>query len=313
MKLRILLSIILLSLSACTTNPTLTQQATVNPTVTPMLFPLSTITQTPHQIPTKSAKPTPDFKKLSAIFSYDASVPLDVTWGAEYSKGDAKVQEVSYQGTKSCRAGAIIVTPDGDGSFPAVIYLHRVPANKNQFIDEAVELAGYGVISLLLDSPFDLHCYVQTDYSRQGYIETVIFILRGIDFLYSLPQVDRTRLAFVGHSFGANWGGVVAGIDLRIHSFVLMAGVADISYYTSPVIRDMDANYYISHADNDVFLFQFGTFDEYISKDEGYNYFNVTSGLKSILWYDTDHQGVQNVGQADRVAFLLRQLRVENK
>ena len=330
MKSHILLSILLIILAGCTNLPTSSRQPAVAPSDTPAAAPSDTPTAPPA--PTQSATPTarptatriltstpiptPDFETLSAIFSYDVSAPLEVSWGAERkddSKGMADVQEVSYQGTKSCQAGALLVQPRGDGPFPAVIYLHRVPANRDQFLDEAIELAGHGVVSLLLDSPFDRRCYSLDVYTRQSLIDTVIFIRRAIDFLDSLPQVDPTRLAFVGHSFGANFGGVVAGVDARIHSFVLMAGVANLSRYNTPDLRDVDAHQYISHADEDVFLFQFGDLDEYIDKRAALFYYNSASGQKSILWYKTDHQGVEHEGKADRVAWLLQQLGIVGK
>jgi hypothetical protein len=330
MKSRIILSILLITLAGCTNLPTSSRQPAVAPsnTPTPAQFHTPTAPPAPAQSPTPTAPPTatriltstpiptPDFEALSAIFSYDVSAPLDVTWGAERNddlKGMADVQEVSYQGTQSCPAGALFVRPRGDGPFPAVIYLHRIPANRNQFLDEAIELAGHGVVSLLLDSPFDRRCFSLDVYTRQSLIDTVIFIRRAIDFLDSLPQVDSTRLAYVGHSFGANFGGVVAGVDARIHFFVLMAGVANLSRYNTPDIKDVDAFQYISHADDDLFLFQFGSSDEYITKPAALNYYNAASGKKSILWYQTDHQGVQYEGQADRVAWLLQQLGIPGK
>jgi hypothetical protein len=103
---------------------------------------------------------------------------LDITWKKEYPKGEAIVEEVSYQATVRCRAGALLVSPEGDGSYPAVICMHCGNAIKTQFLEEVVELAGQGVISLLIHSPFDTGCDIDIagGRGRQGYIDTVIFI-----------------------------------------------------------------------------------------------------------------------------------------
>ncbi|HWQ46073.1 MAG TPA: hypothetical protein VN376_04355 [Longilinea sp.] len=303
MKIRILFSILLICLTGCAVVPA----DPVEPSVTP--------TETIGPTPTRTTTPDPQerYEAQVTLFDYDASIPLDPVYGTEYPEPNVTVVAVSYQGTENCQAEALLVMPEGEGPYPAVIYLHRVPAVKTQFLTEAIDLAGQGIVSLLLGSPFDTGCYTMNARDGQGYIDTVIFIRRGIDFLESLPQVDPSRIAYVGHSFGANSGGVVAGVDDRIHFFVLMAGVADIALYNGSYLNDLNADQYISHADDDIFLFQFATDDEYILHSAANYYYDVASGEKTILWYDTDHAGVQDLGEADRVAWLLEQLGVSGE
>ena len=64
------------------------------------------------------------------------------------------------------------------------------------------------------------------------------------------------------------------------------------------------------HEEEDVFLFQYAANDEYINEAAANLYYRVASGGKSILWYEADHTSVQWKGEADRVAWLLRQLGV---
>ena len=47
---------------------------------------------------------------------------------------------------------------------------------------------------------------------------------RGADLLLARPDVDPRRLAFVGHSYNATVGAILAGVDRRFKAFVLMAG-----------------------------------------------------------------------------------------
>lgn len=296
--------ILFITLLVCLTGCTVTPAEPVEPSQTPT----ATITLTPTRTNTPNAEE--HYQALVALYDYDASIPLDVTYSTEYPDQNSTVTTVAYQGTENCQASALLVMPEGEGPFPAVIYLHRIPAFKTQFISEAIDLAGQGVVSLLLDSPFDQGCYDLNARNAQGFIDTVIFIRRGIDFLESLPQVDPSRIAFVGHSFGSNLGGVVTGVDDRIHYFVLMAGVGDIATYNGSYMNNLNANQFISHADDDEFLFQFATRDEYIAQSAANRYYDAASGEKTILWYDTDHAGVQELGEADRVAWLLDHLGV---
>jgi len=60
-------------------------------------------------------------------------------------------------------------------------------------------------------------------------VQTVIDLRRAVDVVLSRPGVDPKRIGFVGHSFGATWGGVLAGVEKRIKAYVLMAGLPDIA------------------------------------------------------------------------------------
>ncbi|HWQ46074.1 MAG TPA: hypothetical protein VN376_04360, partial [Longilinea sp.] len=218
---------------------------------------------------------------------------------------------LSYQGTDRCQVDALLVTPAGDGPYPAVIYMHRGNEFKSQILDEAILLAGQGVVTLLPASAFDTGCDTFGRTQRQGYIDTVLFIRRGVDLLQSLPYVDGDRLAYVGHSFGATWGGVVAGVEPRIHSFVLMAGIVSISRYEAVGMSELDAANYIGEAVNTEFLFQYSYTDEYISQSNANIYVTLTPGEPTVLWYDSTHEDLQFDGQDDRVAWLLEQFSIE--
>jgi hypothetical protein len=64
---------------------------------------------------------------------------------------------------------------------------------------------------------------------REVEIQAVVDLRRGIDLLISRPDVDPERLAYVGHSYGAQWGSILSAIDKRMKTSVLMAGVAEIA------------------------------------------------------------------------------------
>jgi hypothetical protein len=63
---------------------------------------------------------------------------------------------------------------------------------------------------------------------------------RAIDFVPSRPEVDPRRLGYVGHSFGAMFGGILAGVESRVAGFALMAGVgsfADVAALNIPTLQ----------------------------------------------------------------------------
>jgi len=61
--------------------------------------------------------------------------------------------------------------------------------------------------------------------------QAVVDLRRGIDVLMSRSDVDSSRIAYVGHSYGAQWGAILCAIEKRIKTAVLMAGVPSDSVF----------------------------------------------------------------------------------
>jgi poly(3-hydroxybutyrate) depolymerase len=59
---------------------------------------------------------------------------------------------------------------------------------------------------------------------REAYVQTVADLRRSIDMLLARNDVDPKRLAYVGHSYGAQWGSILAAVDKRMKAAVRMAG-----------------------------------------------------------------------------------------
>ena len=151
--------------------------------------------------------------------------------------------ELNYAGASGDRVPAYLLIPPGGGPFPAIIWGHWLKkgsplANKDEFLEEAVVLARSGVVSLLIDAPQARNEWVEAK-SDAGPLEAakqqseagvhqVTDLRRGIDLLYGRPDVDRKRIAYVGHSWDAHVGAILAGVETRISAYVLMAsGYAD--------------------------------------------------------------------------------------
>ena len=167
-------------------------------------------------------------------FAYDPKAPLDaVTTGVE-TRGDVVIQDLTYASPKGGRVPAYLVVPAGKGPFAAVIWGHWYWENspmrsRRQFLDEAVVLARSGVVSLLTDGPVARQGYVadRTPLNEKQFddlVQQVVDMRRGADLLLARPEVDPRRLAYVGHSYNATVGGILAGVDRRFKAFVLMAG-----------------------------------------------------------------------------------------
>jgi dienelactone hydrolase len=177
------------------------------------------------------AAPTP---APETRFAYDPKAPLDAATTAVETRGDVVIQDLTYASPKGGRVPAYLVVPAGRGPFAAVVWGHWYWENspmksRRQFLDEAVVLARSGVVSLLTDGPVARPGYVpdRTALNEKQFtdlVQQVVDMRRGADLLLARPEVDPRRLAFVGHSYNAAVGAILAGVDRRFKAFVLMAG-----------------------------------------------------------------------------------------
>jgi predicted alpha/beta hydrolase len=116
--------------------------------------------------------------------------------------------------------------------------VHWGQADRTEFLSEALILARAGAESLLIDGVFNrpggqADDFTHPEKEKQGYIQLLTDIRRGVDLLQSRPEVNGKRIAYVGHSYGATWGGALAGVEHRIIAYVLMGRITAISRTTS--------------------------------------------------------------------------------
>jgi cephalosporin-C deacetylase-like acetyl esterase len=115
-----------------------------------------------------------------------------------------------------------------------ILFGHWGNGTRAEFIPEAKIYARAGAASLIADYPWDRpepwhktpDHFDKPDIDREIYIPAVVDLRRGIDLL-TRPDVDPKRLAYVGHSYGAQWGSILSAVDKRMKTSVLMAGVAE--------------------------------------------------------------------------------------
>ena len=117
-----------------------------------------------------------------------------------------------------------------------MIYMHGLTGSKEDAAGLVGPLAGEG-IGLLQSTrpttaparrgPAALEHIVQDPPAMAVMLsQTTIDMRRGLDLLASRPECDPHRLGFIGFSFGAMTGAMLAGSDTRVHSAVLLSGGA---------------------------------------------------------------------------------------
>ena len=131
------------------------------------------------------------------------------------------------------------------------------------------------------------------------------------------------QLGYVGHSFGALVGGILAGIEPRLRAFVLMAGApsfTDVAVANIPTLSGEDLEHYrrvmapidpgrfIAREHAAPIFLQFGERDEFFGRESAQRLADAASEPKLVRWYDTDHSFRSEEAKRDRVEWLHMQL-----
>jgi len=265
-------------------------------------------------------QPATDLQAVTRLFDYDTKQPLDLHDKVIESFDGGTLHDITYASPKGGPVGAYLVVPNGKGQFAAVLFGHWGNGTRAEFIPEAKLYARAGAVSLIPDYPWDRpqpwhktpDHFDKPELDREIEIQAVVDLRRGIDFLLARPDVDPKRLAYVGHSYGAQWGSILSAVDKRMKTSVLMAGVAEMADILlrsddpgmvdfrknqpagqlekyAQVTGDIDAIHFVGRASPIPLLLQFATYEQYFDRTSMQHYVVAASDPKKVLYYDTGH------------------------
>lgn len=285
----------------------------------------------------------PRFEELVKQFDYDAQAPLDVKEVGRKQRDGATVIDLTYASPRGGRVPAYLVVPDGRGPFAALLFGHWMMSgsplrHRGEFLEEAVVLARAGAVSLLIDAPSVRPGFVlekeemrQAVQSAEVARQQVVDFRRGLDMLLSRRDVDVKRIAYVGHSFDAHVGSILAAVEKRIGSFVLMAGAyADEEYVFDPANKEMvkmrrrvgddkvirayfreyawdDPVNFVGHSAPAAVFLQYGRRDAPITEAMARRDFGRFAEPARIGFYDAGHE-LNAVARRERVEWLAPRL-----
>jgi hypothetical protein len=162
---------------------------------------------------------------------------------------------------------------------------------------------------------------LEQDYATS--IGQVVALRRGLDLLLAQKGVDTSRLALVGHDYGAMYGAIVAGVDGRAKTHVAIAATASLLdwaffYNKKPVsmeayLKEHEALSLCDHlaaAGPISFLFQVAEKDEYVTLPKATALFAAPTGPKQLIVYGgAGHEMTAPATiRSDRTAWLAREL-----
>jgi len=286
---------------------------------------------------------------LSSLFQYNAKAPLDIRqYEPTRSVDGITVRSVTYASPISGRVTAFIVAPRRPGRYAGVLYGHWALGDRAEFLPEAIELAGSGVVSILPDATFTRPPQWRVgapgsalDHPEQNAAlerHAVVDMRRALDVLVSQPDVDASRIAYVGHSFDASLGGILGAVDQRIRALVLDAGDGNdtnlsdaflrgawhaldnrtflesslskgqVQHYLS-AMQPFNADNFIGSIEAPIFM-QYADSDAYVSRAMATDYARHAPPNTRVTWYVGGHELNDPRARRDRLQWLARVLKI---
>ncbi len=242
------------------------------------------------------------------VFAYDATQPLGTNdRGVVSETYPIAVHDLSYTSLRDT-VDALLMVPPGKGRRPAVVYVHGAGSTRESMAGPALWLAARGAVTLAITAPSSGAVPASAPgmldrlaEQRELEIRDVIAVRRALDLLTARDDVDRGRLGFVGWSAGARAGALLAGVEPRLHSLVLVSGgSAPVSEFVQAAPEDLKADVeatmssidplrHIARARPGSLLLQDGRRDSVIPRRALQALIDAAPEETEVRWYDAEH------------------------
>lgn len=164
------------------------------------------------------------FKLLAMSDQVGTKVPLDARTLSSEERDGYVFQEVEFASTPGRRVKAVVTIPrTGTAPFPAVVAIHGHGGSRFIVHDRtsvykgfAAELAGTGYVTIAVD--VGQHVVYEPGRLIPG--ERLRDLMRAVDYLTAMKEVDRTRIGCAGLSLGGEMSMWLAAMDERIAACV---------------------------------------------------------------------------------------------
>ncbi len=293
------------------------------------LLPLSTGAQ--------DASPDRLLSSRLPLFAYDRQASFELEDKGVADRGGVSVRDVSFlavPGSADGRVAAYIVLPDPRVRRPCagVLWVHWLGApattNRTQFLEEAVALARRGVVSVLVDAMWARPQWYASRVLEEDYansIRQVVALCRAMDLLLSLPEVDKSRVGFVAHDYGAMYGTVAVAVHPGVRTCVWItptASLTDWAFFAKKPVsmeaylaqnRALELTDYLRATTSVRTFMQFAGHDQYVPRAKAEEYFAAANQPKQMRRYEpaSHEMGAPPAIREDRTAWLVRELALD--
>lgn len=249
------------------------------------------------------------------------------------NKPKVRIRDIRFTGISGKAIAAYIVEPRAPcpprrGGCAGVLFVHWYQrgvnnSNRAEFLPDALELARHGAVSLLIQTMWSTPGWFTSRTPGDDYeasIAQVKNLRRALDVLLKQPGVDPARIGYVGHDFGTMYGGILAGVDHRVHAYAFLAGSQCLSDWyvldrkldkaqkkeVEERLKPLCPSEYIARAGAPVLL-QFGKSDPYVPVKEAEALAADAPQPKTVYFYDAGHS-LNEQARMDRLEWLERRL-----
>lgn len=160
----------------------------------------------------------------AGTFAYDRTAPLELRDSLEGTVDGVEIHAISFASPRGGRATGLLHVPVRSGRKAGVVFMHGAPGSARQSARFAEGLARRGAVVVSVDAPFartqgEIIAFTEADSVAQ--VQIVVDLQRAVDLLLEREDVDPSRIAFVGGSYGAAVGAMYAAVDSRPATYVL--------------------------------------------------------------------------------------------
>lgn len=299
----------------------------------PCLLLLASLTATvlPAAVLPAVAQPQP----VPTPFDYDPQAPLRLETRLTETVDEVDVHAIAYDSPRGGRVtGKLFVPRVAPGHLLAgVVMAHGAPGSTANMNPRAIHLARMGAVVIGIDAAFARRdpqapiTFTPRDADEQ--VQTIVDMRRAVDVLVARPDVDPSRLGFVGRSYGAAMGGILAGVERRIVAYALVVGDAGfVAHFTAKdggwlpplselpaaqrdawvaAMRPVSGEVHFPAADGRSLLLQNGLHDDAVLPHVARAFHALAPAGAEIRWYDGGHR-LPPAHLADLYAFLHRRI-----
>jgi dienelactone hydrolase len=313
---------LLLLLVACTA-------PAVSPTIVPYTSTVA-VTDAPTPAPVADI-----YQQNFHLFDYDAESSVLLTEASIQQADGYSVHDISYPSPKTGDVPAYLVIPDGPGPFAGILLMHGSSGSRSTLLPLAEDLVHTGAVVLTISAPSartpgrDWITFTPQD--REEQIQLMVDLRRGVDLLIQHEMVDPSRLGYIGYSYGAAMGGLLAGVEPRIKAYGLMVGDGGlVNHFTDgkePVggfeqfdpetrerwleaMEDIEPIHYVGHASASSLFFLNARYDTSVTEEDALAYQAAGSKPKRVQWYESGH-GLPPEAYVDMVSWLAEQIGID--